>query len=299
MSYIIKVPATSANIGAGFDTMGLAVSLYNIFEIEEISKGLEFEGFEKKFSNENNIVYTSMINLLNRVSYDIKGFRIKLLKQDIPVTRGLGSSSSCIIAGLIAGNKILNNLFDNHEILKIATEIEGHPDNVAPALLGGFVVSIVENGMVYYNKIDLDRNLSFFACIPSFELSTQEAREALPKSYSVRDGVYNISRAALATSAFCTKKYHLLDVACSDTFHEPYRKKYIADYDNIKNILKDNEISCSFLSGAGPTIMGIKELIKSEEIIFEKLICDVKNLDTKWSISELKADNIGAIVEER
>ncbi|MGL5067878.1 MAG: homoserine kinase [Sarcina sp.] len=297
MNYVVKVPATSANIGAGFDTMGLALSLYNTFEIGEIESGLEFEGFEEKFSNENNIVYTSMLNLLNRTSYEKKGFRIKILEQNIPVTRGLGSSSSCIIAGLVVANKLVNDFFNNQELLQIATEIEGHPDNVAPALLGGFVVSIVENGMVYYNKVDLDKNLSFFACIPDFELSTEEARAALPKTYSAKDGVYNISRAALTTSAFCLKKYELLNVACSDSFHEPYRKKYIKDYDNIKKILKDNSIMCSFLSGAGPTIMGVK--VMNEEFTLDRLLGGIKNLDTKWSVSKLKADNTGAIVKER
>ncbi|MGL5576723.1 MAG: homoserine kinase [Sarcina sp.] len=297
MSYIVKVPATSANIGAGFDTMGLALSLYNIFEFTELESGLEFEGFEEEFSNENNIVYTSMLKLFRRINYNFKGMKIKMKEQNIPVTRGLGSSSSCIIAGLLAANKFANDIFTNKEILEIATEIEGHPDNVAPALFGGFVVTIVENGMVYYNKVDLDENLSFFACIPEFELSTKEARAVLPKMYSVEDGIYNISRAALTTSAFCLKKYDLLDIACSDSFHEPYRKKYISDYDNVKNILKKNTINCSFLSGAGPTIMGIKILEKN--FILNELISGIKNLDTKWSISELKAENRGAIVEER
>lgn len=299
MKYRVKVPATSANIGAGFDCMGIALSIYNIFEVEEIEEGLEFIGFDERFCDEENILYKSILYVLKKYSYDIKGFKISLVNQDIPVARGLGSSSTCIVAGVLIANKFLKDKLNKNEILKIVTELEGHPDNVVPAILGGFVVSvIVENGNLYYNKVDLDKKLLFLASIPEFELSTEKARGALPSFYSKKDGIYNISRAALASSAFATKKYELLKVACEDCFHEPYRSKFIEEYKEVKNILNKNGSICSFLSGAGPTILAIAIIDENNDFNTKNIKDDFNCLKNKWSLIKLKADNIGAVIEE-
>lgn len=299
MKVRVKVPATSANVGPGFDSIGLAVDLYNVFEFEEIESGLEFLGFDKRFANSDNIVYTSMNYVLKKIKYQLKGIKICLLEQNIPVARGLGSSSSCIVAGIIAANFFARNKFSKEELLDIAVEIEGHPDNVAPAILGGIVVSVVESGKVYYNKIELDSNLKFLTLIPNFELATTEARKALPKEYTVDDAIYNVGRAALVISSFATKNYDMLKVACNDKFHEPYRAKYIEDYYNVKNLLYESGCVANFLSGAGPTIMGINVESENEK----NISCTVKEklnyLIQKWNFEILKPDNIGAIVEER
>ncbi|WP_297437989.1 homoserine kinase [uncultured Clostridium sp.] len=299
MIYRAKVPATSANVGAGFDTLGLALSLYNTFEVEEISEGLEFIGFEERFSNRENILFTAMKKVFKKANYKKESFKIKLINQDIPITRGLGSSSSCIVAGVLIANKILNNKFTIDETLDIATEIEGHPDNVAPAILGGFVVSVVEKSKVYYNSVEIDRNMKFFVGIPSFELSTSVARKVLPKEYIASDVIYNISRAALTASAFSSKNYDLLKVSCRDKFHEPYRSGFIENYQEVKEIFNENNILCNFLSGAGPTIIGIKKISDNEEKEFISIEKSLKQLKSKWLLKSLKADNIGAIVEER
>lgn len=296
MIYRVKVPATSANVGPGFDTMGIALTLYNIFDVEEIKSGLEFVGFESRYSNSTNLVYKSMKHVFKRVSYCEKGYRITLIKQEIPLTRGLGSSSSCIVAGILVANKIAKSNLTLNEIIDIANDIEGHPDNIAPAILGGFVVSVVEKSKVYYNRVELDRNLTFFAGVPNFELKTETARELLPAKYESNDVIYNISRAGLTVSAFFSKNYDILSIACNDKIHEPYRKKIIKDYDKIKYIFNKNNILCDFLSGAGPTIMGIKS-IETENLY--SLENDFSNLNGEWLLAVLKADNIGAIVEER
>lgn len=299
MKYRAKIPATSANIGAGFDCMGIALSMYNIFEVEELETGVEFVGFDQRFCNRDNILYKSMLYVLQEHSYEIKGFRISLIKQEIPVSRGLGSSSTCIVAGILIANKFIGDKLNKQEILNIATKLEGHPDNVVPAILGGFVVSvIVENGNLYYNKINLDRKLLFLASIPEFELSTEKARGALPNFYSKKDGIYNISRAALASSAFASKKYDLLSVACEDCFHEPYRSEFIPNYKYIKNILNANGSICSFLSGAGPTILAIAYLDGNDNFNTDIIEEEFKACKNKWSLIKLKADNIGAVIEE-
>ncbi|MGL4740356.1 MAG: homoserine kinase [Sarcina sp.] len=299
MKIRVKVPATSANVGPGFDSIGLAVELYNVFEFEEIESGIEFSGFDEKFSNTDNVVYTSMNYVFEKLAYNLKGIKIYLIEQNIPVARGLGSSSSCIVAGIIGANYLCGNKFSKNELLDIAVEIEGHPDNVAPAILGGIIVSVVESGKVYYNKIELDNDLKFLTLIPNFELATTEARKALPKEYKVSDAIYNVSRAALVISSFATRNYDLLEVACKDKFHEPYRAKYIDDYYSVKKLLCESGCVANFLSGAGPTIMGIKVESKNEK----NISCTVKEklnyLIKKWNFEILKPDNIGAIVEER
>ena len=128
----VRVPATSANMGPGFDSIGIAVELYNEFGFEEIESGLKFNGVPEEFCNENNVVYEAMMLCFNKGKYNPKGLEISTIKQDIPISRGLGSSSSCIVAGLIGANAIMGNKFSKDEILQMAVEIEGHPDNIAP-----------------------------------------------------------------------------------------------------------------------------------------------------------------------
>ena len=300
MRYRVKVPATSANVGAGFDSMGIALNLYNIFEVEEISDGIVFEGFEEQFSNKKNIFYLSIIRILNMFNYKIKGLKLKLIEQNIPVTRGLGSSSSCIVAGLIIGNKIIGGKLSLEDLINIATQIEGHPDNVVPALVGGFTVSVVvENGNVYYNKIDLENDLIFLSVIPKFKVLTEEARRVLPSNYSLKEGIYNISRAGFISSVFSTKNYKLLKETFGDCFHEPYRSKLIKNYDAIKEIINKNNFLCSFISGSGPTIVGINFFDEFTKECRKSIKDEINLLDNSWSLLELRADNIGAVIEER
>ena len=169
----VKVPATSANIGPGFDTLGLALNLYNTFKFQEISKGLEINGCEDNFANQDNLVYTSMLKTFNEIGYSVKGIKIDM-NTNIPISRGLGSSAACILGGVIEQMSYWLSPFKG-EILEIATDIEGHPDNIAPALFGGLVISIMEDNQILYNKIDISKGIKFVALIPDFILSTKEA----------------------------------------------------------------------------------------------------------------------------
>ena len=230
----VRVPATSANMGPGFDSMGIAVELYNIYEFEEVESGLIFEGIPKEFCNKENIIYQSMVKCFEKAKCKFKGLRIKVISQDVPISRGLGSSSSCIVGGLIGANKIINDKFTKEELFEMAVEIEGHPDNVAPAVLGGMVVAIEEDGNYIFDKVNIKNEYKFIPIIPDFRLSTSDAREVLPKGLTMAQGVYNVSRGALMVTALTNGNDKILKYACKDAFHENYRSKLIKGFDEVK-----------------------------------------------------------------
>ncbi|MDU5105518.1 homoserine kinase [Clostridium sp.] len=290
----IRVPATSANMGPGFDSLGIAFNLYNEFEFSEEGTENKFYGFKEEFCNEENIVYKAMITCFEKCKYKPKGIKINLLREDIPISRGLGSSSTCIVAGLLGANNIMGNPLTVNELFKIGVEIEGHPDNIAPAFFGGMIVSVLEDGEALYNKIDIKRGITFVAIIPDFELSTSTARKVLPKKVSLKDAVYNISRVSLMISAFVNGNYDLLKYGCKDAIHEKYRSPLIKNYDLVYNkCISFGALSC-FLSGAGPTIM---VLIKNDEKeIVNKIRDFLRSENISWKVKELAIDNLGAIV---
>lgn len=290
----VKVPATSANIGPGFDSLGIAFNLYNEFEFSEVNEVINFYGFKEEFSNIDNIVYKAMEICFEKCKYKPKGLKIGLVNENIPISRGLGSSSTCIVAGLLGANAIMNNPLSIEELFKLGVEIEGHPDNIAPAFFGDMIVSVVEDGEVYYNKINIKEGLSFIALIPEFELSTSLSREVLPAQVNFKDAVYNVSRVSLMISSFISGKFDLLKYCCKDALHEKYRSPLIKNYNLVYNKCMDLDALCCFLSGAGPTIMAI---IKNDNKEFlEKLNTFIKDENIPWSIKELSIDNLGATV---
>ena len=289
----VKVPATTANIGSGFDCLGIALTLYNEFVIEEIEEGLVIEGCDEKYKNEDNLVYRSIKRCFNEANYNERGLKITI-NTKIPESRGLGSSASCIIAGVVGANEIMNRPFNNDNILRLATEIEGHPDNVVPAFLGNTVVSLYEKDRVYYNKINLAKELKFCALIPEFTLSTEKSREVLPKSVSYKDAVFNVGRVATMISAFSNGNLELITLGCEDRLHQQYRGGLIEDYDKIVDECRKYSIG-TFLSGAGPTVMNI---IKEDDMSFSSNINKyLATLNKKWSVLELNVDSTGVMTE--
>jgi len=291
----VRVPATSANMGPGFDAIGVALNLYNEYAFEEIENGLEFFGIEKEFCNEDNIIYKAMIECFKKRNYKIKGLRISILENEIPISRGLGSSSSCIVGGIIGANEIMGQKLSTEELLELAVSMEGHPDNVVPALLGGIVVAIVIKGKVIYDKVKAKDDLNFIPIIPDFKLSTEKARKVLPNKISFEDGVYNVGRAALMLTALNNGSYNLLKFACDDRFHEIYRGNLIKGFDIIKKESYNNGALASFLSGAGPTIMTI---INRKNSFSNKMREVLDREGVNYSILTLSIDNEGAVVIE-
>ena len=263
---LIKVNATSANVCVGFDVLGLALDIKNVFSFEK-SKSFQFVGFEEQYSSvKSNMVYKAYAKVFERLNKKLIPVKIGF-KGDIPVSRGLGSSSSLIVAGIFAANEVLNKPLSVEELYDLACEIEGHPDNVAPAIYGGLIASY--KVMDKYKSIiyPVNNNLKFLFIIPPFKLSTHEARKALPKSLPYKDIVNNLSRIVNIPYAFNNGDVKLLKELFNDRVHEPYRGKLIENYDNIKADLSD--LNCAFaISGSGSTMLVICE---DEKEIIDRL----------------------------
>ena len=253
----VSVPATSANIGSGFDSCGLALSLYNTAAFEEFD-GVDITSSDGTFvpSTPGNLIYRTAKEVYALCGRPFHGLRI-VQTNPIPMARGLGSSSACIAAGILGANALLGGPLEEKDILTFATKLEGHPDNVAPALLGGFVVSAYDEGHVYSLKKTIAPGITFAAFIPDFKLLTEKARAALPKMVSHADAVYNLSRAALLATAFCEERYDFLPVAAKDSLHQQYRLPLIEGGEAVFALADGLGALATFISGAGPTILSV------------------------------------------
>ena len=289
----ITVPATTANMGPGFDCLGMALNLYTNVMFEEIERGLIIEGCHLEYQNENNLIYQSMLKVFKKAEYNPKGIKITI-DSNIPVSRGLGSSAACILAGIMGANEMAEVQLTKSQILKIATQIEGHPDNVAPALFGGMIVSVYDNDEVYFSKIPLNDSVDFYALIPDFTLSTSEARSVLPNQIPFKDATFNIGRVALMMASFFSGNLDLLNVSIKDKLHQKYRGALIYEYDTIMEELDNLQVKGAFLSGAGPTIIAITD--KNETVIESAIANMVKNLKDHWTFKKLCTEVNGAIV---
>lgn len=289
----VRVPATTANLGPGFDTLGLALNLYNEFTFQEIPEGLKISGLKKEYDLTNNLVYKSMKETFKEIGYIPTGISIDA-KTNIPISRGLGSSASCILAGVIGANELAGSPLGKDEVLKLATKIEGHPDNIAPALFGGLVISLMGEDKVICNKIEVNRGIKFIALISDFTLSTKESREVLPTIIEFKDCINNISKVSLLISALSNGRFDLLKYAFKDRLHEPYRGKLIPDYFNIIEQCEKLDSLGAYLSGAGPTIMCIVE--EDNRDFIEKIKSYLHTLDQQWYIKELSIDLEGTKV---
>jgi len=293
----VTVPATSANVGAGFDSLGLALALHNVFTFEEC-EGIRISSADGVHipSGSNNLVYRSARTVYDQLGVPLRGLRITQ-KNDIPMARGLGSSSACIVAGVLGANALLGGRLTPRQMLTLATAIEGHPDNVAPAMLGGFVTSVYDEGQVYSVKKNIDPDLAFAAFIPDFRLLTAKARAVLPQMVSHKDAVYNLSRAALATAAFCDGDYGLLGVATKDSLHQQYRLPLIEGGEEIVELAQDLGALAVYISGAGPTIMAV--LHRDDTDFFARASAALPRQEklAHFTLRRLLADNDGARVE--
>ena len=274
----VTVPATSANVGAGFDSLGLAVSMHNVFTFEE-SDRIQISSVDGTHvpAGSNNLVYRSARVVYDQLGIPLKGLRITQ-RNDIPMARGLGSSSACIVAGIMGANALLGDKLTERQMLTLATAIEGHPDNVAPAMLGGFVTSVIDEGQVYSVKKDIDPELAFAAFVPDFRLLTSKAR------------------AALATAAFCEGNYALLGVATKDVLHQKYRLPLIEGGDDVFELAQDLGAQAVYISGAGPTIMAV---VHKDDIEFFTRAEAALAADSPlhhFTVHRLLADNVGAVV---
>lgn len=292
----LKIPATTANMGPGFDSIGMALQLYNNILIEEIESGLEIEiKNEGSFyipRDETNLIYKTIDDFFKMIGKKTPGLKI-IQEDNIPLTRGLGSSAACIVAGLMAANKLSNANISKREMAELAAKIEEHPDNSTPAIYGGMVIGAMENEKLEFIKIDVPKELTFNVMIPSFTLSTETARKVVPNNITLKDAIYNSSRTALLVASIMNKDFDKLETAMNDRFHQQYRMPIIPNMENIFKKSKEFGAKGVFLSGAGPTLIAItKDNNKFYDVMNEFL----KSLDGEWNIYLLKPDSNGASI---
>lgn len=300
MKVKVKIPATSANLGSGFDALGLALTLHNYLEIEEHDR-IEISSTDDAPvpHNESNLVYKSVKYLYDVCGRVLPGVRI-LQTNRIPLARGLGSSSACIVGGLLAANELLGRPLTQPELLNFAATLEGHPDNAAPALLGGLVTAVIENGKVYHVKQTIKDDLAFAVFIPPFELKTARARKVIPQEIAHRDAVFNLSRAALMSVSLYTGNYENLRVASEDRLHQQYRLPLIRGAEEIFEMSYEFGAYASFISGAGPTVLSI---VSTDDFDFEgRAAARMRALAKEsgaapWDLRMLSIDNRGAAVK--
>lgn len=290
----IRIPASTANLGSGFDSVGIALSLYNYIEIGaapgcDISSA---DGSEVP-TGEDNLIYLSAKKVYEKAGLPFRGLKI-IEENNVPFARGLGSSSACIVGGIFGANEILGRPFTKNELLDIAAEIEGHPDNVSPALLGGFTANAMEEKNVRYVKADVSEKLVFAAFVPPFELKTADARAVMPKEVSLKDSVFNLSRSAILSASFLSGKYENLKTACEDKLHQPYRLPLIPGGEKIIEESYKNGALAAYISGAGSTMMAIFDCKKEKAEEFAKEILSSGEFEG-WKYFILNADNSGAV----
>ena len=314
MKVSVRVPATSANMGPGFDCLGIALPIYNTVTIEEtvlpgtgieinILKDDELQEIDNLImenipKDENSIVYKAVELLYNYIGQTPSELKINIQSQ-IPIARGLGSSASVIVGALMAANELLGKPADEEALLSIATEVEGHPDNVTPAIVGGMVMSSQEDdGSILYRKIDWPEDWILTVCIPDFELATDISRSVIPKEVPLSDAVFNLKRSAMLVEAIHTHDEELLKLALDDKLHQPYRMKLVSGLKEIIEALQheDGYLGC-VLSGAGPSILVISKqdnLDRIKSVVRETW----NNLNVNADIRTLKVETNGAEIIE-
>lgn len=310
MKVSVKVPATSANLGPGFDCLGIALPIYNTVTIDETvlpGTGVEInilsqdDNFDDLIidhipRDENSIVYKAVELLYNSIGQTPSELKINI-HTTIPVTRGLGSSAAVIVGALIAANHLLGEPADESALLSIATEIEGHPDNVTPAIVGGLVLSSQEDdGSILYRKIEWPEDWALTICIPDIELATEISRSVLPDNVPMQDAIYNTKRMGMFIQAVNTSDAELMKAALSDKLHQPYRSKLVPWMDEINNSIKhDDDIFGCVLSGAGSAVLVISKQSAADKAR-AKISEVMENLSVKAEIKTLKVENNGAVI---
>ena len=260
----LQIPATTANMGPGFDCIGMALSLYNYIDFEYLEDNGAFElsvtgeGADGVSLGQDNLIYQAYTRVFEYAHVPVRGIKMDFIN-NIPFSRGLGSSSAAIIGGIYLANHSLGELLSSEEMLNIALDFESHPDNIAPALLGGIVLSGLDDRHVFYRQLSVPDNLYCYAVIPDYPLATEKARAVLPQEVSMQDAVYNLSRMSLLVDALHRGDLQHLKLAMNDRLHQPYRKSLITGMDEIVSYAKKQGALNVTISGAGPTILVLSE----------------------------------------
>lgn len=293
----VIVPGTTANLGAGFDCIGAALTIYNEFKFSLIEgtdsscviqiKGAEAE---KVGTDKTNLVYQSFVKLYQHIGQPVPSVVIEI-QPGVPLARGLGSSATAIVGGLVGANELASNPLSPQEIVELAIALEGHPDNVVPALLGNCQLSVGEMGNWQIAEIPWHQDIIPVVAIPNFELSTSEARAVLPPLIPHQDAIFNISRLGLLIRALAENNSKWLTTALQDRLHQPYRQKLITGYELVQSAALAAGAYGMVISGAGPTLLALTAPRQVEQV--------VKAMKQAWTKIEVAAEVIALNLDKQ
>ncbi|OAB48068.1 homoserine kinase [Paenibacillus antarcticus] len=297
----VKVPASTANLGPGFDTLGMALSLYSWIEMKE-SEHTQFHLYGDQMNglttDKSNLVYKVAQLVFDEAGVCVPEIEISMYS-DIPLTRGLGSSASAIIGGMVAANALIGSPLSKDKLFDMATKLEGHPDNVGASLFGGIITAVWDGVHADYIKMEPHNNLEVLVVIPEFQLSTSDARKVLPDQISREDAIYNISRSSLLVAALSQGRFDLIGRAMSDRLHQPYRASLVPGMSRILEEAPNRGALGVALSGAGPTLLALVDrgnLLKGDLETY--LLDTMKEYGIQASARWLNPSSDGVIIND-
>ena len=295
MKFTVRVPATSANLGSGVDCLGLALSLYLTVHVESADENsfVFSRGFDQPIPDNDNFYLKAMHYYADKSCKVLPKLRV-VMETDIPVCRGLGSSSSALIAGLLTACTVLGDKPDNELILRLAAQMEGHPDNVTPALFGGFTLAYYDGESLIYRRYNAP-GVCYIAAVPSYRLSTQMARELLPKEIPLKTAISQLQRAVVLSGELSSGRTSDLATLTKDGFFTPFRKSLMPGYDAAIDAARNSGAICAMTSGAGPTILALCEREYAADIGRAMETALAEN-GVSAQIHTLSADNTGAVI---
>jgi len=294
----VRIPATTANLGPGFDCLGMALDVHNTIEMDfDIQTTVEVTGFgaESLSSGPEHLVARSAMLLAVRTEKIVAGWKLRQ-HNDIPLARGMGSSSAAIVGGLVAANALLETELTNEELLKLAVEIEGHPDNVAPALLGGLVVCCTDEDGLRVARFEPPAGLKACLAIPDYEVSTEAARKVMPAQIPHGDGVFNTCHSTAVLAALVSGDMELLGHAMKDRLHEPYRAPLVKGMDACVAAAKEAGAHAAALSGSGPTIVAFAT--ENEDAIVQAMVDTLRSagVSCRGCVAGMSREGAGIVV---
>lgn len=298
---VVRVPASTANLGPGFDALGMALNLYAWIEMgvaAETEIRLYGDQLDGVPVDKSNLIYKVAQQLFEKAGVSYPELSIGMYS-DIPLTRGLGSSASAIVGALVAANALTGHRLSNDELFQIATELEKHPDNVGASLFGGLIAAYWDGERAEHIRIEPDARLDVLVAIPRFQLETEKARHILPTQVSMKDAVFNVGHVSLLVAAFCTGRYEMIRHAMKDALHQPYRAPLIPGMTEILERAVEHGALGSALSGAGPTLLALVDGSEGrgaelEQFLLSTLQTHGIDADTMW----LKPCTAGTVVVE-
>jgi len=255
----VRIPATTANLGCGFDVLGMALDLYYTVHVRPIKENKYIirnrgEGEHYLPEDDRNLFFKTVKKVIKMKNFPEQGLEVEAFNQ-IPVCRGLGSSAACIAAAIVTVNELNGRVLSIQDMIHFATQIEGHPDNVIPAMVGGLTVAMKNNQEILYQKFPFFDNIHLVACIPEYTLSTEEMRKILPSEYSREDVIYNLSRIAYLMGSICRQDREGFFAALDDAIHQPFRGQKIPGFFEIREYLHEKGKGEAVISGSGSTIL--------------------------------------------